>query len=273
MRTVSAGIGVAAALAAGALAAAPAPAQDRDRDRDRDRNTHRIEIQNGPVVRVYTIPVGQVSDAERRRLRDEERAARDAALADEIQALRLDYVRDERRLQRRRTEVQDLYYGYASFFTGEAGGWGWGWGYPWSFVGPGPYFTPIGGWAGSVHSLALGVGDEGVMKAALIHGLVAPPARAERDREPPPPPRRGGTREEGRLPTAAPERSVLAAPGSAVVVTRQVGGSREKVEGAFVREDREWVVVRTSAGNRAIPKQQIVDVLEPAAESRTASRK
>jgi hypothetical protein len=156
---------------------------------------HRLVIYNGPARTVHYVTDGSLSSSEDTSLRDLERAENDVGLVDQLLALKLQYIRDERQLQARRTEVQRLLYGYSSettaglagatsgfpgsFGYGGFGGYGvtGGFFYPgYGISGPGaagyPFGVGSGGFVNSgSNSLAYGVGDEGRIKTEIAHVL------------------------------------------------------------------------------------------------------
>jgi hypothetical protein len=152
---------------------------------------HRMVIYNGPARAVHYVYGPDVAPADVAAARDLERAENEVALADELQQLKLEYVRNERDMEAHRHALQRLLYGYSSVTYGNplnllGGGWAWGGYYP----GYGNYYSGYawpywGGYSsgyGSVNSLANGVGDEGVIKTTLAgsalglkQALPAPP--------------------------------------------------------------------------------------------------
>jgi hypothetical protein len=136
---------------------------------------HRMEIYNGATRTVHYVPAG-ASAADQTRVRDRERAENDAALADDLAMLRRQYVRDESFLQNRRTNVQQLFYGYSNQIGGGYyPGWGWG-GYLLGYLGYGYGYPYFGFGVGASNSLMWGVGDEGVIKRELARTLAGPSA-------------------------------------------------------------------------------------------------
>jgi hypothetical protein len=137
---------------------------------------HRMEIYNGPNRTVYHIPIG-ASAADQAKMRDADRAENDAALADQLASLRRQYVSDESFLQARRTNVQQLLYGYSSQtnFGYDLGWGGWGWGGYGGYLNYFGYGYPYFGYgASSSNSLMWGIGDEGVIKRELARTLAVP---------------------------------------------------------------------------------------------------
>jgi hypothetical protein len=161
-----------------------------------ESGVHRMVIYNGAARTVHYIADG-LSPSEDSSLRDLERAENDVAVADQLLALKLQYIRDERQLQARRTEVQRLLYGYSSEttaglsgVTGAPGYFGYGpYGVSGGYYYPGYGFSGAygtgsygfgagyGGYAGFVgsgsNSLAYGVGDEGAIKTEIAKVLAS----------------------------------------------------------------------------------------------------
>jgi hypothetical protein len=153
--------------------------------RAQDKSFHQMEILNGTVRTVHYF-LDNATPAEAAELRWREQTENDVALAGELSALRRQYVNDERFMENRRTNVQQLLYGYSteyavSLYPGWNYGWGGGWyGYPFGFGYGYPGF--YGNMAGTAaHSLAFGVGDEGRIKTEMAHTLAgqATPAFAQ----------------------------------------------------------------------------------------------
>jgi hypothetical protein len=216
-----------------------------------------------------------------------QRSENEALLADDMLGLRRQYVASERALEARRRAVQELLYGYSNeesnTFTSSAGGWG-GWsgfgGYPYLSAYPNvsPYgYLPAGfsnTFSGSTtNSLAIGVGDEGVIKTAMaktLAGQATPEYAAQANMALQNSLARGSQFDSVRTGLGMTKKEPVAAAGfettmsgADVVVTRTLEGKNEKVEGKVVREDGNWLVVDTKDGRRTIPKSQIVDILEP----------
>lgn len=216
------------ALLLGLTLAAPAPAQEKPTTPPK---AHRLEIYNGNLRTAFYFGPGDQAA-----LRAQERAENDAALADAVAALRLQYVHDEAALQARRRAVQQLLYGYSTQYFSSlypAAGYAFGFGgYPYGAYGS---FYP--GWGGGVpytfgnpgittHSLAFGMGDEGIVKAAVVQGLA------------------GGR--------GAPQA------GGRVAVFYRLGDRTEKVEGTLVREDADWLVLATPNGETSIRGSEVI---------------
>jgi hypothetical protein len=251
---------------------------------------HRMVIYNGAVRSIHYVYDG-VSPSEASSLRDLERAENDVALADQLQALKLQYIRDERELESRRRDVQRLLYGYSSETTASASagvagypGYGYGYGYP-GYFGLSPYSTLYGGsyatagYTGTaMNSLAFGVGDEGVLKTELAKAIAAQAtpeyaahasanlsaslARASQFE---------GTQKalgaKGPIAFAAgaagPESRFGLKPGDDVNVTVRVGDKTEQVKGKVHSEGPEWLTVDTDAGQETIRTSEIMRVVKP----------
>jgi len=245
---------------------------------------HRMEIYNGPTRTVAYI-YGGLSPSEESAVREMQRTENEAALADDLLALRREYVSSELALEARRRAVQGLLYGYANeasnTFTASSGGWVGGYGgYP--YLSAYPYANPYGylpasysaSFSGStMNSLAYGVGDEGVIKTAMartIAGQATPEYASQANLAVQTAMARGSQSDSIRTAMGMTKKEPVAAAGfetttagADVVVTRTLDGKNEKVEGKMVREDKDWLVVDTKDGRRTIPKTQVVDILEP----------
>jgi hypothetical protein len=247
-----------------------------------DPGVHRLVIYNGAERTVHYVTNGESLATDPAALRDLERVENEAALAGQLAALRREYVNDEQLLEKRRTNVQLQFYGYASDagygYPGYYRGY---YGYPY---GSAYYGGAYGGFGGSSWNLAAGNGYEGAIKTDMAQTLAtqATPeyaARVARQHDAAlarlgnasPSIRaavgisdRGGVRPAAAPPDQdSPEEVRLAAPGAQVVVTRRFDNTTEKIEGTVVRDTGEWLVLQTSAGKRTLAKHQIVDVLEP----------
>jgi hypothetical protein len=168
MNTLTAGIGGVACLALALVSTTQA--QEKPSEPPKVATFHQMEIYNGPVRTVHYFSAG-ASTAERSNMREVERSENEAALADQLLDLRRQYVSNERFLENRRREVQKLYYGYhASYNYGYYG-----------YYSPFAYYAYLGNGAeywpglgnGTVSQGLFGVGDEGVIKAAIAQTLAA----------------------------------------------------------------------------------------------------
>jgi hypothetical protein len=281
MRTVSTPAGLAAGLLLAASTAwaqdkkaAPPPVPPQER-----AFVHRMVIYNGPIRTVHYIN-GGLSPAEQAAARDLGRAENEAELADHLLDLRLQYVADEQALQAHRRHMQELLYGYSSVTTATASVFAAPrYGYP--FYGYGGYW---GGWGGgisafasasstAVHSLANGVGDEGVMKSAMAQTLAgqATPehaAHASQDlsaamaRASQFDLLRNATGIRAKEPLPREETAAGVPAGASVIVTRMFDGKAEKVEGTLVSADKDWMVIQTKDGRLHIQRSRLSEILE-----------
>jgi hypothetical protein len=236
-----------AALGAPTLQAQEAkpPAQSNE------SRTHLLEIYNGPFRTVHYYGTGD-STGELASLRSNAHAEKQAELADLLLDLRKQYVHDERALQSRRKTVQQQWYGQANEYSF---GYDPYWSYPVGYAGYGYSGFTAGGYSGTTYNnLAFGVGDEGAIKSAIARTLAnqATPKTA------------------GYGPTAAEGFSV-APPGAHVIVSCKIGDTTEKIDGTLLDENADWIVVKTQAGNRTIPKRQVLEILEPGQAIQAAS--
>jgi hypothetical protein len=187
MTTVMARVGSAACFL---LALAwTANAQEKPPAQAKEPASHRMEIYNGPYRSIHYFSDG-ASAAEQAKLRDEERRENEVAVGDQVHALLRQYLADESILQRRRRDVQLLFYGHSNVVNewllgGQVmGAYPYGFGADW----PGYYrYGPYGGygysgygyggyWPGTVTSMNGVLGDEGPLKAEIIRALGATPA-------------------------------------------------------------------------------------------------
>jgi hypothetical protein len=271
MRTVFSRIGAGLTLGL-MLLAVNGPARAGD---DRAPAVHKMEIFNGPIKTTHYFSTN-TSPGEQASLRDLERSENEMTLADQTLALRLQYVNDERALQARKRQVQELLYGYNSETSnafGVFGGGSYG-GFPYAY----PFVSPFGGTglyagayatgsASSSNTLAVGIGDEGPIKtdmAKVIAGQATPEYAAlvsrnydaalarvgESDRL------RGGIKAViGEVPSGG--------RGPDVVMLKD--GSR--VEGAIAKEDADWLVMNT--GTKDNPREEKVRMSEVVRISRS----
>jgi hypothetical protein len=257
-------------------------------------------IYNGPVRTVHYVYEG-ISPSEEASIRDLQRAEDQVALADALQQLKLQYVRDERDLQAHRREMQLLLYGYSHEQNNSAlaavGRPYWGWGYGGAFA-PGFGFAPgYGGYFGlpafasagfsdsSANSLAFGMGDEGVLKnelAKTIAGQATPEYAAQAGRnlinamasagQFENLRKKGvvpvlGPNDAGRLlfPSAEmPESRFGVKAGDEVTLTVRLGDKTAEVKGKVHSEDRDWLTLDTAAGQEMIRSSEILRVVKPA---------
>jgi hypothetical protein len=290
MKTVTACFGSAACLALALVSVAKAQEKQAAQN---EPGFHRIEIYNGPARMVHYSSFG-ASTGEQTLLRDVERGENEAALADQLLALRRQYVRDESILEKRRSQVQELFYGYWSvlspslvsgaalttypFASSISYPFGYSYYAPYNYAYP--YYTSVGSGT-SVNGL-YGVGDEGRIKTELARTLAvqATPeyaaqayrqynnalARAgesdSRIAKVVGAPSKGGIRPLSYEP-APGESPRLTRPGAHVVVNTRLGNTVEKVEGTVVSDAGDWLVLDTKAGQLSIAKSAIITSLEP----------
>jgi hypothetical protein len=155
----------------------------------KDAGFHRMEIYNGSVATVHYVPFGKVAAADQAKMSEQEQRERHASLAGDLFALLHEYVQNERRMERRRTAVQQLFYGYSSS-TWTAYSLGGGWYYPWCWAAPAYSQANT-----TLQGLGVGPVDEGVIKTELARVLAqmvapapgpqpVPPPKAARDSGP-----------------------------------------------------------------------------------------
>jgi hypothetical protein len=259
------------------LAATPAWSQEA--------KVHKMEIYNGPLRTVHYFSP-DLSQGERIALSDLQQAENNLALSDNLTALRNQYVRDERELQRRRTIVQNLLYGNStSYASGFYPGFAHGGGFYGGFAGPGFFgYAPGLGWGGgfgtpypignagtTTQSLAFGVGDEGAIKTEIARVLAtqatpayATQARADYHAA------LGRAGESKNLasalnlkqgdplirPAAGPETSARwgVTPGDSIKLTLR---GDKTLDGTFVGEDSEWATIDSGGDRVSVRKSEV----------------
>src|SRR5689334_15905739 len=158
MTTVTARVGSAACFL---LALAwTASAQEKPPAQSKEPASHRMEVYNGPYRSVYYFSDGG-SAADQAKLRDAERGENEAAVADQVHALLRQYLADESLLQRRRRDVQLLFYGHSNVINewligGQVAG-----AYPYGFGYDGPYYgyyAPYGSYGYAGYGYPYGAG-------------------------------------------------------------------------------------------------------------------
>jgi hypothetical protein len=217
----------------GALLAVSAQAQAQD------AKAHRMEINVGPNRTVHYFSK-DAAPGDRAALRDMERAENEAAFADDLLALRRQYVANERLFEARRAEMQRRLYGIE--MTGFGG-----------FAGP-AYYGPYGGYYGggygggyfggvfpggpvtTVQSLAIGVGYEGALKAEMARAIAAQAAPES---------------------ASSASRAYDSALRPTVTLTLKGG---DKVEGKLMREDADWITVEAGKEETSVRKSEVVRV-------------
>jgi hypothetical protein len=300
MRTVIRHTGWALALLLAASTGWAQPGAARPAD---EGSVQRLEIYNGPMRSVYYVPTGTVSPSEAASLRDLERAENDVALAGELQALRLKYVRNASLLENRMSEVNRLLYGYSSEtsggWTGASGFFGYagagpygvtnGYFYP-GYGISGPYASayPFGyGYPGGVvgyagtnvgsNSLAYGIGSQGVVKdvvASTLRDALAPDFAVGANHElsaawsnasHSAAFRKGaGLKEPIALAAqAGPESRFGVKPGDEVTVNYRLGNKTEQATGKVRAENAEFLTIDTSKGEEMIRSSEITNLVKP----------
>jgi hypothetical protein len=174
----------AVALLCGPLSAM---AQEKPADKDKDnepKEMHRTVIYQGPYRSVQY--VARNADEEAYALQ-RTRADNEAALATDVSALKLQYVRGELMLDAMRRPLQERLYGVSTETTNSSslaygyGGGGYGssgYGfspyYGWGYGGYGPYYNgSLSSTSTTSWSLANGVGDEGPFKREFARVIAA----------------------------------------------------------------------------------------------------
>ncbi len=174
------GTALAALVVAGSVQAEP----PRTKVSSPRPSVHQMELFNGPSRTVRNFALGYLSTSEVATLGDLERLENEASFAQDVQALKHQYVLSERLLETHRRVVQQELYGRATSRTSydtltsrtnyDTGTSGIGFNSPFLRVGgfgfgrPAAYSTAV--WGDRVtetRSLADGVGDEGPLKAGL----------------------------------------------------------------------------------------------------------
>jgi len=233
---------------------------------------NRMEINNGlnRTVRYFGLGLSPGEDAT---LREMERAENEANYVMNLQELKKQYVVGERVEEVNRRYVQHLLYGQEYFqsygpwgfvgnFSPGFGGYAWG-GFPWGaytayanypyMAGAGfaGYFGGGGGGAGTARTLAIGVGDEGRMKAAtapVIASQATPEYAAAAlqayDQV------SARMADSPVLVNALPDRQNLRWVESERPSVRLTTKDGEKVEGYALDEVKDWYIVKSMTGNR-----------------------
>jgi hypothetical protein len=240
----------------------------------------RIEIYEGPRRTVHYV-APNLSPSEQAALNDLARAENETAYANELLALKRLYVDSERTLEPYRRFIQQQLYGFSTdstssgFVSSGFGGFGGGGFFPYVF-GDNAYGNGWGnGWGGSLfggtttttsRSLANGMGDEGVMKAAFarqIASQASPEFAADAAR--------GMGVAMGRVAASEPlaksfglNRGNIAPAAAAtaprIVLTLKNG---EKVDGTLYGEDADWFRVDTATGTVSVRKSEVSKVEMP----------
>jgi hypothetical protein len=245
---------------------------------------HRIEIHQGVNHFVDYVPSGPVTLGDRAAARDLQRAENELTYVDNLQRLKHQYVNSELEMEPRRLYAQEELYGLSinvsNFTTGwNYPNWGGGYGYPYAWngnryggfgYGGFGYGGGLGGFAGGSgwsanRSLAHGMGDEGVMKNALVH-VIAKEASPEY----------AGSVAKGYRDafTAAaksellrnslalgkdgvppnPERTLGYPTGQTLFTLR----GQPPISGVVAREDANWLIVRTAWGEVSVSRKDVL---------------
>ncbi|HTU21074.1 MAG TPA: hypothetical protein VMG10_23680 [Gemmataceae bacterium] len=250
-------------------------------------SVHRMVIREGPNQRVYYIATGNLSTSDRMAAHNLEQTENGLIYARDLQGLKQQYVNSERILEpKRRAIQQELYgqriqYGSRGAAYSSTGGYGGGgyYGYPYGYY---PFFNNgwgggygYGGYAGGVfssfgstsysvvRSLQFGMGNEGVMKNALVR-VIAQEATSSNAA--------GAVRDYEDAAARAASSPILsrdlglsksAAPASAKEMSFAKGSKttiwvgKDKYSGT-VKDDRPgWVVIQTDKGEVTIRKSEI----------------
>lgn len=249
-------LGVALLVTTPAVRAQARPAAD-----DKPAGVHRIEIINGATRTVHYVGVG-LSPTELTALRDLERAENEVALADQLLALKRQYVNNEIGLDMRRRAVQQLYYGYQSqySFSGFSSYSfpGFGYSYPFGYLGS-PLSTSLAGFTGaSAYGTAFGVGDEGALKTDLsrILALQSTPEYAAHARRQLDLALARASDTPGLKGKILPAGAELPTVGRDIVTLKD--GSR--LEGKLVKDDADWVTVDTGTGEERVRTTEVVRI-------------
>jgi hypothetical protein len=171
--------------------ASAASAQEKQAGQTKQPATHRLEIYNGPYRTVHYFSSGETSAADQAKLRETERNENAAALSDQVHGLLRQYLANESALERRRAQVQNLYYGHSNVITewlvgGQVMGaypYAYDYYYPYNYNYYGPYYGYNGygsGYTpGTVTSMnGLAGATDGGFKAELTRALAAQFAHA-----------------------------------------------------------------------------------------------
>jgi len=272
MRSVHLGRGYVLGLALAAVLAATGYGQERPKPADdkREGSIHRMTITVGPNRTVHYFAPG-LSSGELSSLRNLERAENEASFAEDLGAVRREYVNSEMRLEPHRRNVQQDLYGVSTVngYSNFAGG---------SFFGPGayPYAVPyaypfgyngftsgyFGGYTGTVaRSLAFGMGDEGVFKNEMVKTIAAQAtpeyltAVARRYDDALARVAANDRLAKGLGMTKSDVRPVAAEPPVTVYLK---GG--EKIEGRMVRDDADWIAVETDKATVNVRRSEVTRV-------------
>jgi hypothetical protein len=275
-------LGWAAALLLSATLTPPAPGQDRQPPPPPRRDAapaYRMEIYEGPN---RTVRYFGGAPADRANLAGLERAENDWQYAQDLEALKRQYVNSERILEPQRRYVQEQLYGTSitfgsfnllagyGFGSGYGSGYAYPYAYPYAWAGYGYGNPGFSGYLGgsnvtTTRSLAFGMGDEGKMKDAMVaviaHDAASPQYAAHAYRN-----YAAALHQAASSPALARDLDLgsaeqLGPPGAgrpAVILTLKDG---ERVEGAKMREDGDWYVLDQGGGReQRIRKSEVTRI-------------
>jgi hypothetical protein len=250
------------------LSAAARAADDKDKAKapppPEEPIVQRIEIWNGSMRTIHYGYRG-ISPGEESSLHDLQRAENEVILADTLLALQMQYAVNDQEMEARRHAVQMLLYGFNAeenppVWNGVAfgiRGYGYGGYYPYAYMPYNVAAAPgLWGCTGSnTDTLAVGIGDEGVLKNRVV-SLMGTPALAEHAAAASRNLSRARSEQSDRVLTSlklkrgdvtpveyAPESRFGVAKGDKVAVT--VKGADKALEGKVVRENADWLVIDT----------------------------
>jgi len=271
-------------ILAGALASSVQAADVRPAAAPVGPEVHKMVILNGPTYTAHYFSVG-LSTSDQAALRDLESAENNADYAEDLQALRRQYVAEELTLAPHRAAVQQALYGeslnqssnseiayggydpgygsnyYPSYLNAGYGGYGYG-GYGYGYgVGSG-----FAGSSSSINqSLANGVGHEGALKTAMapvIAGQANSDFATSAGRAYTAALNRAGESDAMRTALGMPKRGVVTAGDVEprhVILTLKAGAG-DKVDGSLVDEDADWITVATATDEVSVRKADVVRI-------------
>jgi hypothetical protein len=260
----------------------------------KDAAAHRLEIYNGPVRTVHYFTHG-LSTNDQSVLRDLESAENELTLAEQMAALRYQYVRDEQTLQSARKamleqlaiptmgpitgvypdEIVPVDLSAIAANTGYYRGWaGSYWptygGYPYATNGASSYNYPSGAYGGAPQSLAMTV-DESRLKTELVQNMVkqdTPERVAMLRRNRDVAMSRAAGSERLRADLNLPKSDIRGAdypvgersPGDPINVTLKAG---DPIKGKLVREDNDRIVIDTGKEDVEIRRSEAMRITWP----------
>lgn len=241
-------------------------------------SAHRLIVFEGPNRSVHYITAGNVSTADRLAAYELERAENALTYYRGLQRLKQQYINSERILEPQRRYVQEQLYGTQIAINGSSvgytGGSSGGWGGPFVWGGFG-YPRSFGGYVGAssyqiLRSLQFGMGDEGVIKNALVQGMAADAS----------PDRAAGLLRDYDAAAARAAASPLLSRDLGLSKDSATYGARElsftkgskvtiwvgndKYTGTVKEDRRGWVVLQTDKGELTVRKSEIARSETPA---------